>query len=410
MPLPIDRTDVDTDVSGPTRDQQHQTPPDSSSSSWQAEIGSIRVLFGDGRRRDAGSLVNELGCRRVLLVSDPGISQAGHLQEMQGILERHDLDVCVFDRVDENPSSQQVEDGMTVAGPHQPDCIVALGGGSAMDCAKGINFLLTNGGQISDYWGSDRATEPLLPSIGIPTTAGTGSEAQSYALISDSASHRKMACGDPGARFRAVILDPSLTASAPRRVAAAAVLDAVSHAVETYVTTRQNPVSRMLARQAWRLLEPDLEKSLADSASIETRGQVLVAAHLAGAAIEQSMLGAAHAGANPLTATFDIAHGQAVALLLPHVVRFNAAAVETAYLELTTAAGLESSTGGGDTLARRIEEMRRNAGLPSHLQQLGVSETDLPQLASAAALEWTAQFNPRPVSEVELLSLYESAF
>ena len=410
MPLATDRTEVGSDLSEPDRDPQLQTPPDSSNTNWRAEIGSIPVLFGDGRRRDAGDLVAELGCSRVLLVSDPGIRQAGHLQEMQTILANRGLEVCTFDGVDENPSSQQIEDGMAVAGPHQPDCIVALGGGSAMDCAKGINFLLTNGGRISDYWGFGRATEPLLPSIGIPTTAGTGSEAQSYALISDSTSHRKMACGDPKARFRAVILDPSLTASAPRRVAAAAGLDAVSHAVETYVTTSRNPVSRMLANQAWRLLELHLENSLAERTSTETRGQMLLASHLAGAAIEQSMLGAAHAGANPLTAAFDIPHGQAVALLLPHVVRFNAVAVEDDYFELTTAAGLQSSTGGGETLALRIEEMRHNAGLPNQLQQLGVSASELPELASAAALEWTAQFNPRPVSEVELLSLYESAF
>lgn len=408
--MPTDRTEVGSDLSRPDRGQQHQTVPNRSDANWQAVIGSIRVLFGNGRRRDAGDLVTELGCRRVLLVSDPGIRQAGHLQEMQTILANHDLEVCTFDRVDENPSCRQVEDGMTLAGPQDPDCIVALGGGSAMDCAKGINFLLTNGGQMSDYWGFGRATEPLLPSIGIPTTAGTGSEAQSYALISDSTSHRKMACGDPKARFRAVILDPSLTASAPRRVAAAAGLDAISHAIETYVSTRRNPVSRMLARQAWTLLEPHLERSLEDRASIETRGKILLAAHLAGAAIEQSMLGAAHAGANPLTSAFNIAHGQAVALLLPHVIRYNAVAVEPDYLELATAAAIQSSAGGGEALARRIEEMRSHAGLPSKIRQLGVSESELPDLASAAALEWTAQFNPRPVSEVEMLSLYESAF
>lgn len=408
--MPTEGTKTRSEPSGASQNARSSQPPDNSSVDWQAEIGAIRVLFGSGRRRDAGKLIADLGCARVLLVSDPGIRQAGHLDEMQSILGRHGFDVCTFDGVDENPTCQQVEEGAAIASPHEPDCIVALGGGSAMDCAKGINFLLTNGGKMADYWGFGRATEPLMPSIGIPTTAGTGSEAQSYALISDSNSHRKMACGDPTGRFRAVILDPELTASAPRRVAAAAGLDAVSHAVETYVTTSHNPISTMLARQAWMLLEPNLEASLQDGAAIKTRGRVLLAAHLAGAAIEQSMLGAAHAGANPLTAAFDIPHGQAVALLLPHVVRFNSAVVENEYLELGKAAGLASSISGGDALAQRIDEMRDRAGLPTRLQQLGISAAELPELATAAAREWTAKFNPRPVSEVELLSLYESAF
>jgi alcohol dehydrogenase len=237
-----------------------------------------------------------------------------------------------------------------------------------------------------------------------------GSEAQSYALICDDATHRKMACGDSQARFRAVILDPDLTASAPHRVAAAAGLDAVSHAVETYVSTRRNPVSQMLALNAWKLLETNLEKSLGDEASAECRGRILLAAHLAGAAIEQSMLGAAHAGANPLTAAFGITHGQAVSLLLPHVVRFNAEEVEGGYLELTSAAGLESTAAVGEILAARIEQMRHHADLPSHLRQIGVSASQLSGLASAAALEWTGRFNPRPVGEPEFLALYEAAY
>ena len=377
---------------------------------WEAEIGPIRILFGGGRKGEAANLVGELGCCRVLLVSDPGIRAAGHLKELQSALNQADLEFVTIDDVDENPTSEQVEEGAVIAAAHKPDCIVALGGGSAMDCAKGINFLLTNGGKMADYWGFGRASEPLLPAIGIPTTAGTGSEAQSFALISDSASQRKMACGDPKARFRAVILDPSLLASAPPKVAAASGLDAVSHAVESFVTTQRNPVSRMLALQAWQLLEQRLEESLADEVSLQIRGQVLLAAHLAGAAIEQSMLGAAHACANPLTAAFGITHGQAVALMLPHVVRFNAEVAEKDYQDLASVAGLESSTGGGNAVASRIEEMSRRADLPSRLQQLGVSGAELPVLAEAASLEWTARFNPRPVSQSELQSLYESAF
>ena len=144
------------------------------------------------------------------------------------------------------------------------DLLIGLGGGSAMDCAKGINFILTNGGRMEDYWGVDKATKPMLPSIGIPTTAGTGSEAQSFALISQEDTHQKMACGDKKARFRTVILDPALTKSTPKGVTAATGIDAISHAVESYVSTRRNPISQMFAKEAWRLLEKSFEIVVGD--------------------------------------------------------------------------------------------------------------------------------------------------
>ena len=377
---------------------------------WEADISTIRVVFGEGRVREVGNLVLDLECRRVLLVSDPGIRQAGHVGVAEEALQAAAVKVFTFDTVGENPSTREVEEGVEFAAPHQPDCIVALGGGSAMDCAKGVNLLLTNGGEMADYWGFGRAKTPLLPAIGIPTTAGTGSEAQSFALISDVENHRKMACGDHQARFRSVILDPGLLASAPTTVAAASGLDAVSHAVESFVTTRRNPVSDMLARKAWSLLESQLEEFLSDRASVQARGRVMLASHLAGAAIEQSMLGAAHACANPLTAAFGITHGLAVALMLPHVVRFNSAVVDDDYQKLADLADFPGNGDAGEAVARRIESMRAAAELPKHLQELGVSKAELPALAESAALEWTARFNPRPVSQAELLAIYEAAF
>src|SRR5262249_32823806 len=171
-----------------------------------------------------------------------------------------------------------------------------------LDCAKGINFLLTNGGRIEDYRGYGKAATPLLPMIGIPTTAGTGSEAQSYAVISDEATHMKMACGAPSGAVRSAILDPELTLTAPRRVTAMAGYDAIAHAVETSVTLRRNPLSDALSHQAWHLLDGAFEQALAAPEDLEARSAMLAGAHLAGMAIEQSMLGAAHACSNPLTA------------------------------------------------------------------------------------------------------------
>ncbi len=204
------------------------------------------------------------------------------------------------------------------------DLIVGLGGGSSMDCAKGVNFLLTNGGRMEDYWGVGKATKPMLPMIAVPTTAGTGSEAQSFALIAQAESHMKMACGDKKAACRIAILDPELTVSMPASVTAATGIDAISHAVETFVCNRRNAISQLFSRQAWRLISHGFPRVLADPTDLDARGAMLLGAHLAGAAIENSMLGAAHSMANPLSAHFDTTHGVAIGVLLPHVIRLMA--------------------------------------------------------------------------------------
>ena len=268
-----------------------------------------------------------------------------------------------------------------------------------MDCAKGINFILTNGGRMEDYWGVDKATDPMLPSIGIPTTAGTGSEAQSFALITQEDTHQKMACGDKKARFRTVILDPVLTTTTPKGVTAATGIDAISHAVESYASTRRNSISQMFAKEAWRLLEKSFEIVISDPENIEARSRMLLGAHLAGTAIENSMLGAAHACANPLTARYNITHGVAVGLMLPSVICFNSQMVNRLYQDL-----------GPSPLHERVSELKAAAGLPEQLRDFEIQPEDLPQLAEEAAAQWTGKFNPRQVNKAELLKLYEATY
>ena len=361
-----------------------------------------RLVFGPDTLDRLGSLVRELGGRRVLLVTDPGVVRAGLALRACRSMQEESLEHFVFDGVAENPTTREVEAGVLFARrQHGVDFIVGLGGGSAMDCAKGINFLLTQGGRMEDYRGAGRATRPMLPSIGVPTTAGTGSEAQSFALIAQRDTHRKMACGDEKARFRAVILDPLLARSAPRRVIAAAGIDAIAHALESYVTTRRNAVSGMFSREAWRLLEPGFESVLNPPGDVASWSRMLLGAHWAGAAIENSMLGAAHACANPLTAAYGLPHGVAVGLMLPQVVRFNGAAAEEFYRDLH---------GSAESLVRRIVELQLAADLPRRLRDCRVVRTDLPQLAREAASEWTGKFNPRPLSRADWLQLYESSY
>jgi alcohol dehydrogenase len=374
---------------------------------------TTQATFGENSIDELGSVAKSLRARSVLIVTDPGIVNAGHLERALRSLEKESVRAFVFQEVEENPTTRHVESGVRFAKERPKlDLIIGLGGGSSMDCAKGINFLLTNGGKMEDYWGIGKAKKPMLPSIGIPTTAGTGSEAQSFALISQEDTRIKMACGDKKARFRAVILDPLLAQSVPTQVATATGIDAVSHAVESYVTTKRSPFSQMLSRESWRLLEKNFEIVLDDMHNVNAWGNMLLGAHYAGAAIENSMLGAAHACANPLTATYGITHGFAVGLMLPHVVRYNGSVVDRSYAELLIAAKLTNgeTSGNAARLAERIAEMKASAKAPESLASVSIDRRVLPRLAKQAAKQWTGKFNPRPVGEDEVLELYESAF
>lgn len=369
-----------------------------------------RVIFGPGVLARLGDTCRELGANRVLLVTDPGLEEAGHAQRAEQYLRQAGLRVIVFDGVEENPTTKHVAEGLAVAQREKIDFIVAVGGGSAMDCAKGINFLFSNGGQMKDYWGVGKATRPMLPSIGVPTTSGTGSEAQSFALVSDPVTHFKMACGDKKAAFKVAFLDPELTLTQPVRVAALTAMDAVTHAVEAHVCSKSTMLSKAFSREAWRLLHDNVKRVLTHPDDVIARSAVQWGAHLAGLAIENAMLGAAHALANPLTAHYGMVHGQAVGQMLPHVIRFNGSVVSDAYADLLHAAGIKvQDNDPTQTLAQCVESIAQAAELPVDLKSQGVSEGMLSVLADEAAQQWTSKFNPRQVGYQELLALYRSA-
>jgi alcohol dehydrogenase len=366
-----------------------------------------RVVFGNGSLTRLGELARQLGFTRTLIVSDRGLLSTGLVERASALLGDAGIWSTCFHDFDPNPDTRMVEAGRAFAASQQVDSLVALGGGSSLDCAKGINFVLTNGGTMKDYRGFGKASHPMLASIGVPTTAGTGSEAQSYAVISDAETHAKMACGDPKAAFRIAILDPLLTTTQPRTVTSVAGYDAISHAVESFVTTKRTEMSAMFSRGAWRLLEPHYERVLAEPGEVGARGAMLLGSHQAGIAIEQSMLGAAHACANPLTALYGTTHGIAIAVMLPHVVRWNASVVDERYAELVKMSGRE---GAGDVLAARLDALARIGGLPTTLRELGVAREDIPALATDAAGQWTGTFNPRPFDPAAATELYERAY
>ena len=369
-----------------------------------------RVLFGPGSVTRAGQVARDLGFHRTLVVADPGIRAAGHTQRVIEALTAERVQTFPFDAFGPNPDSAMVEAGAAFARPLNVDSIVGIGGGSSLDCAKGINFVLRNGGTIANYRGYGKAGTPLLPMIGIPTTAGTGSEAQSYAVIADAATHMKMACGDPSAAVRVAILDPDLTKTAPQHVMAMAGYDAIAHAVETAVTTKRTGLSDTFSHQAWRLLSDAFERLLLHPADADARAGMVLGSHFAGMAIEQSMLGAAHACANPLTARFDVAHGLALAILLPHVVRWNGLVARDAYAALLGNRRRRArDEDPAETLARRLEDLSIAGHLALKLSDVGVTSAAIPELAQLAAQQWTGTFNPRPFDAKGAEEIYRAA-
>ena len=365
-----------------------------------AHTPGTRVLFGPGVVNQAGNLIKKLGGSRVLLVTDSGILKAGHADWVKGVLEREGLEVTIFSEVHENPTTEDVAACVGVARQAGVDLIVGLGGGSSMDTGKGCNFILTNGGQMKDYWGIGKAEKAMLPFVAIPTTAGTGSECQSFALIADKETHMKMACGDKKAAASVAILDPELTLTQPALVTAHTGIDAITHAVETAVTRKQTEVSVEYSRLAFALLDRGFGEVVRDPNSLEARARMQLGAAYAGTAIENSMLGAAHSAANPLTAHFDLVHGDAVGVMMPHVVRLNRSGD-------AGAAASYAALYDGD-LAERLESHLALAGVKPRLSDYGVSEGDLPMLAAEAAEQWTAQFNPVPVDAAAFETLYRT--
>ena len=359
-----------------------------------------RVVFGAGEFSRLGEIARELGGTKCLLVADRGMLACGYAQEAIRTLKARRMEVSAFHDFEPGPTVDMIDSGAAFAAPLGVNLIVGLGGGSSLDCAKAINFVLTNGGSIRDYWGYGKAAKPMLPMIAVPTTAGGGTEAQTYAAVSDPKTNQRMACGDVKAAFRTAILDPKLTVSQPPALAAETGYDAISHAIETLVSTRRTALSDCFSRSAWRLLNTNFERMLKDPHDTRgARGGMLIGAHFGGLAIENSMLGAAHACAVPLTTHYPLPHGAAVALLLPHVVEWNMPAASRQYDELNA----------GD-LARRLRDLAAAADLPLALRDASIPREALPRLSEEAGAQWTGRFNPRHFDAAAALDIYAAAY
>ena len=369
-----------------------------------------RLIFGEGKLSELGELAKSLRATSALIVSDRGIMEAGHHTMAEKSLRDAGIAFSCFHDFSENPTSAMVDAGVRQAAISKPDLLIGLGGGSSMDCCKGINFVYSCGGSIHDYHGTGKATANMLPMIAVPTTAGTGSEAQSYALISDAETHTKMACGDARAAARIALLDPLLTLTQPRSVTVLTGIDAISHAVETRVSTRSNAMSVTYSQRAFGMLVRGFDRILAQPSDIEGRSMMQLGAYFAGLAIENSMLGAAHATANPLTARYGVTHGQAVGVMLPSVIRFNAQQCHAEYYQILREVDSEvPESDAAERLANLMKDLLRKSQLATSLSELSVTADQYDQLSADALKQWTGNFNPVSLTEEGVVDLYRSA-
>ncbi len=377
-------------------------------------MNTTRVVFGPGSSRDVREEVRALGCTRALVVTD---SLLASRTDVPGRIEKTLGDACagVFSDVVPDSGVHVVDAGAAFARERGADCIVSVGGGSAIDTAKGIAIVLKEGGSLRDYEGFQVLKRPQTPHVAIPTTAGTGSEVTYVAVIKDHEAHQKLLFGDYNIIPNTALLDPELTVGLPPHLTAATGMDAMSHAVEAIHSQQNEPIADGLALHAIRLIAEFLPRAVGDGKDLVARGQMLIASNMAGAAFSNAQVGLVHAIAHTVGARFGIHHGLANSIVMPHVVRFNAGEVAATYRPVAGAFGIGteglSDEACAEAVATRLSELAARTGLPQTLSSQGVPEDALPELAEATLADASIIYNGRTVLDAEeVLGVYRAAF
>lgn len=374
-----------------------------------------RVLYKAGLAREIGQLINtHLGARRAFIVADKGVVDAGLLEPVIGGLKDEIELVGIFDDVPANSSVSRVAEGAAAAREAGADLIIAVGGGSPIDTAKGIRILLTLDGNIPDYEGYNVIEQTLVPMVAIPTTAGTGSEVTPIAVILDEDDDRKISIVSRYVMPDLAVLDPELTRSLPPRLTAATAIDALSHAIESYVSTENNPFSDTMSLSAIDMIASSLRDAVHNGEDMEARGQLLIASCMAGIACGNSYFGVIHAFAHAIGAKYHVHHGTLIGILMPHGMRYNSAVVPDRYVRIARAMGVNV---GGRTASEVIADginavhtLTSDCGLPTRLRDVGVEEDALPDLAALSFVEPAIFNNPRIATEEEMLEILRAAW
>lgn len=370
-------------------------------------------LMGRGAIQEVGNRLKGVGAKKTLLVTDEGLKQLGIADEIASIVKKAGLDVVVFPGAEPNPTDKNVKAGLDVYHNEQCDSIVSLGGGSSHDCAKGIGIVASNGGTIHDYEGVDKSEKPLPPLVSINTTAGTASEMTRFCVITDTKRKVKMAIVDKHTTPLISINDPNLMVGMPKGLTAATGMDALTHAVEAYVSTDATPLTDACAIKAIELISQYLRRAVANGQDIEARENMAYAQFLAGMAFNNASLGYVHAIAHQFGGVYNLPHGVCNAILLPHVCRFNLIAKVDRFVDIAWALG-ENVAGvpnreAAELAIEAIELLAYDVGIPENFTELGVEKVDVALLADHAMKDATMLTNPRKATIEDVKAMIEAA-
>lgn len=370
-------------------------------------------LMGADCLKDAGDQVGELGFKKALIVTDKVLGQIGIVKKVTDVLDNKNIEYAIYDETKPNPTVKNVNDGLALLKEKECDFVISLGGGSAHDCAKGIALLATNGGEIKDYEGVDKSKKPQLPMVGINTTAGTGSEMTLFAIITDEERHIKMALVDKHLTPIIAVNDPMLMLAMPKSLTAATGMDALTHAVEAYVSTAATPITDACAEKAIELISNYLVNAVENGEDVEARDMMAYAEYLAGMAFNNASLGYVHAMAHQLGGFYNLPNGVCNAILLPHVQEYNKATSASRLAKIAKIMGgnIEGLTDeqGADLCIDMIKSLSQTIGIPEGLGVLGVKESDFETLATNALNDACSLTNPRKGNLEEVIAIFKKA-
>ena len=370
-------------------------------------------LMGADCLKDAGDQVGELGFKKALIVTDKVLGQIGIVKKVTDVLDNKSIEYAIYDETKPNPTVKNVNDGLALLKENECDFVISLGGGSAHDCAKGIALLATNGGEIKDYEGVDKSKKPQLPMVGINTTAGTGSEMTLFAIITDEERHIKMALVDKHLTPIIAVNDPMLMLAMPKSLTAATGMDALTHAIEAYVSTSATPITDACAEKAIELISNYLVNAVENGQDVEARDMMAYAEYLAGMAFNNASLGYVHAMAHQLGGFYNLPHGVCNAILLPHVQEYNKATSASRLAKIAKIMGgnIEGLTDeqGADLCIDMIKSLSQTVGIPEGLGVLGVKESDFETLATNALNDACSLTNPRKGNLEEVIAIFRKA-
>jgi alcohol dehydrogenase len=370
-------------------------------------------VIGTGSVTDAMNAIHEYGYRRALIVTDAMLNKLGMAGEVQKALQERDIFSVVYDGVHPNPTTLNVESGLALLKENHCDCVISLGGGSPHDCAKGIALVAVNGGNIRDYEGVDRSAKPQLPMIAINTTAGTASEMTRFCIITDVDRHIKMAIVDKHVTPVLSVNDSSLMMGMPKSLTAATGMDALTHAIEAYVSTAATPITDACALKAMTMIAQNLTHAVEDGGNEQAREAMAYAQFLAGMAFNNASLGYVHAMAHQLGGFYDLPHGVCNAVLLPFVQEYNCSVAAARLRDCAQAMGVNvaelNDKQGAEACIAAIRKLARTVGIPAGLRELNVKEEDIPLLASNALKDACGLTNPIQATHEEIMAIFRAA-